>query len=680
MHGLGVMDWLRRLLRRKRVVKEVYSLPTAPPPYSIPPFYPPPAVPKQVYANMRYADVYVYTWGGYYYAVDNNGNIICQDSPTSCIQEAINYVSSNYGQGLIYARGGTYYIPTNGVTVNAPIAIVGEGDRTNIVLGGVNAITNNGPYLKFKDLQISSYTNNQASNSQQIYSSSGDLVFEDVDFYVPIDTNGGSFIYANAGDVWFIRGRLKQGGSSAASWFIFAESYPPWGGSANVHVRDFIVDNIQSSTSPATSMPRLFMFSGTGGDIDGLIVRNVSGSTSAGTGGYLSIGVMVLRNIKVLNGSIAFFDIANFGIAEDIEYHIWSRIGAVLGTTGIASNIRFYAGGGFDLGQPSSGTEVRAILSNIYLNGGTIYFGGYRYVEINNVVCDDSPNCIWNNDEISSGNPVNLVLNNISMFVDGSNASYYNLFHVTFSGTNIKTVLINNSHLYAKYNSSNQYNAVFFQAEYSNNPYSQNTLVQVSNSSMYTEKSRSQGGPYMWFIYGNTRAYETQVVRVVNGTFYTEYTLPFGYWSISTPWGTPLGRYDRIVNALFLSSYNWSPYSYENINASSSVTVGTSGSYGSAWVVQAPGGAFKDFDIAITWGGTFASGETVTVQIQVEYDDGSTNSITVSSSSTGTTWLTPAQKAQLFASNKSIVRIYISAASNESSTSVTVTAQVIGSS
>jgi hypothetical protein len=184
----------------------------------------------------------------------------------------------------------------------------------------------------------------------------------------------------------------------------------------------------------------------------------------------------------------------------------------------------------------------------------------------------------------------------------------------------------------------------------------------------------------MTFTGGDQRGYETQIIRVVNGTFYADPTLPFGKWSWNTPWGTPLGRYDRIVNALFLYDYNWSPYSYENVNTSSSVTVGTSGSYGSAWVVQAPGGAFKDFDIAITWGGTFASGETVTVQIQVEYDDGSTNSITVSSSSTGTTWLTPAQKAQLFASNKSIVRIYISAASNESSTSVTVTAQVIGSS
>jgi len=632
------------------------------------------------YATPHPYDVLVYTENGHYYAKDEYGNQICVDSPTSCIQEAINYVSSKYGGGTIYVKGGTYNIPSNGVTVKTPTTIIGSGNKTNIVLGGDNAVINKGPYLKFKNLQISSYTNNNFGDSKQIYSDSGDLVFEDVDFYVPIDTKGGSFIYANAGDVWFIRGRLKQGGSSTASWFIFAYSYPPWGGSANVHVRNFIVDNVESSTSPATSMPRLFMFSGTGGDIDGLIVKNVSGSTQPGKGGYLAAGVMVLRNIKVLNGSIAFFDIANFGIAENIEYYIWGRIGPVLGTTGIANNIRFYAGGGFDLGQPGSGTEVRAILNNIYLkNGAVIYFGGYRYVEVNNVVCDNS-SCVSIVDEISSGNPVNVILNNISQFIDGTNASEYNLLSVDFGGTNLKRVFMNNCNVYAKYNPNVQYASMFISTGNSDKPYSQDTLIQIANSGMYTEKPRGQGGPYMYFTYGKIRAYETQVLRVVNGTFYTEMVLPFGYWSINTPWGTPLGRYDRIVNAQFLHSYGWSPYSYENINTSSSVTVGTGGSYGSAWIVQAPGGVFKNFDIAITWDGTFATGETVTVQIQAMYDDGSTKSITVSASAPGTTWLDLAQKAQLFASNKSIVRIYISATSNQSSTSVTVTAQVIGSS
>jgi len=618
-------------------------------------------------------DVLVYTENNHYYAKDSVGHVFCMDSPTSCIQEAINYVTSNYGQGLIYVRGGTYYIPTNGVTVNAPIIIIGKGDRTDIVLDGVNAITNNGPYLKFKDVQISSYTNTY----RQIYSTGGDLIFEGADFYLPIDTGGDYFMFAETGDVWLIRGRLKQGGGPSVNNFLFGVSYAPRGWTANIHVRDFVVDLVQVSSS-STGYYKLFESAGPYGDIDGLIVKNVYGNTQPGMGGYLAVNIPFLRNIKVLNGSITFFDIANFGVAENIEYHIWSRIGPVLGTTGIANNIRFYAGGGFDLGQPSSGTEVRAILNNIYLKGGTIYFGGYRYVEINNVVCDDSTWCISVNDEVTSGNPINVAINNATMYATGAN-NYQRMFTFQLITSNVQTVLINNSHLYAKYNPNLQYAATFISFDYSDNPYSNSILVQVNNSSMYTEKPRSQGGPYARFISGDTRRYETQIVRVSNGTFYS-HALPFDQWSYNTPWGTPLGRYDRIVNALFLWSYDWSPYSHENINVSSSVTVGTGGSYGSAWVVQAPGGVFKNFDIAITWDGTFATGETVTVQIQAMYDDGSTKSITVSASTPGTTWLDLAQKAQLFASNKSIVRIYISATSNQSSTSVTVTAQVIGSS
>lgn len=622
-------------------------------------------------------DVMVFTERGangvHYYAMDSVGHVFCVDSPTSCIQEAINYVSSNYGQGLIYVRGGTYHIPTNGVTVNAPIIIVGEGDKTNIVLGGVNAITNNGPYLKFKNLQISSYTNNQVQNSQQIYSSSGDLVFEDVDFYVPIDMNGGSFIYANAGDVWFIRGRLKQGGSLSSSWFVFAQSDPSRGGSASIHVRDFNIDSVQNIGS-GRYMLKIFSFPD--GDVDGVIVRSIGGNV-----GYLTDGVKVVRNIKLFNAALNVIYINNSRIVENIEHYGRANLDIIPDTAGLISNVSIYNPLALlDLGYPSSGVEARVALNNIYLGGSTISFGGYRYVEMNNVVCDNSCDCLMLEDYNNSGNPVNLLLNNVSLFLDGTGGGECGIITVDFLSVNLKTVFMNNCHLYAKYNPNTQYIAYFLYAESSSSPYSNDTLIQVSNSSIYTEKPRSQGGPYIYFIDGDYRAYETQVVRVVNSTIYTEAPLPFGYWSQNTPWGTPLGRYDRITNALILNNYDWSPYSSENINVSSSVSVGTGGSYGPAWVVQAPGGAFKDFDIAITWGGTFASGETVTVQIQVEYDDGSTNSITVSSSSTGTTWLTPAQKAQLFASNKSIVRIYISAASNESSTSVTVTAQVIGSS
>jgi hypothetical protein len=161
------MDWLKRLLRRKRVIKEIYGMPItspiAPPSFPIPPFYPPPAVPDpqrlnewwqqqhqaisqafQINANTKYADVYVYTQGGHYYAVDNNGNTICQDSPTSCIQEAMNYLYNTKGGGKIYIKSGHY--PVN-QTIVLPwdsyynVIIEGEGmvnaePSYNVEMGG----------------------------------------------------------------------------------------------------------------------------------------------------------------------------------------------------------------------------------------------------------------------------------------------------------------------------------------------------------------------------------------------------------------------------------------------------------------------------------------------------------------------------------------------------------------
>ena len=153
---LRIMDWLRKLLRRKRVVKEVYGIPpTIPtlPPYPTPPFYPPPTVPEEVYANMRYADVYVYTQDGHYYAVDNKGSMICQDSPTACIQEAINYVLSLPTGGKVYIRAGDYYLapfpgnPANAVITatipyNAALIVEGDGDATKIHLPQNNSGNN----------------------------------------------------------------------------------------------------------------------------------------------------------------------------------------------------------------------------------------------------------------------------------------------------------------------------------------------------------------------------------------------------------------------------------------------------------------------------------------------------------------------------------------------------------
>jgi len=82
------------------------------------------------------ADVVVYTKDGNYYAVSHDGTTICTGSPTSCIQEAINYLYNTKGSGKIYIRTGMYYINQNVVFPwhnNENVVIEGEGQTSTII-------------------------------------------------------------------------------------------------------------------------------------------------------------------------------------------------------------------------------------------------------------------------------------------------------------------------------------------------------------------------------------------------------------------------------------------------------------------------------------------------------------------------------------------------------------------
>jgi len=91
-------------------------------------------------------DAVVYTDDGHYFAEDNNGHIFCQDSPTACIQEAVNYVFSKPTGGRVYIRAGDYYLaPLNTqncgyadicatIPYNAALIVEGDGDATRIHL------------------------------------------------------------------------------------------------------------------------------------------------------------------------------------------------------------------------------------------------------------------------------------------------------------------------------------------------------------------------------------------------------------------------------------------------------------------------------------------------------------------------------------------------------------------
>ena len=111
------------------------------------------------------------------------------------------------------------------------------------------------------------------------------------------------------------------------------------------------------------------------------------------------------------------------------------------------------------------------------------------------------------------------------------------------------------------------------------------------------------------------------------------------------------------------------------------VPVGTGNAYGSAvspFIIPVP---IKYFKAKITWGGTFATNETVTVQITVTFNDGLTSSITKSATTVGSTWLTDDDIFTLLNAEgiaNYIQQISFSAKSSASTTRVTVKVDVYG--
>jgi len=99
-------------------------------------------------------DAVVFVNDNHYFAEDADGHIFCQDSPTACIQEAVNYVLSKPTGGKVYIGPGDYYIAPSSnsgvITATIPydkaLVVEGDGDATRIHLPQ-NTNPNNGIYL-----------------------------------------------------------------------------------------------------------------------------------------------------------------------------------------------------------------------------------------------------------------------------------------------------------------------------------------------------------------------------------------------------------------------------------------------------------------------------------------------------------------------------------------------------
>jgi len=145
----------------------------------------------------------------------------------------------------------------------------------------------------------------------------------------------------------------------------------------------------------------------------------------------------------------------------------------------------------------------------------------------------------------------------------------------------------------------------------------------------------------------------------------THQDLAYGF--IPPPDATKVMVIDRRFDGL--------PYS-----ESKSVAIGTGNAYGSAtsfrprsYRITHVGG------VKITWSGTFGTGETVTAKITAVYRDGTSYYVEKSATAAGSVWLSSDELATLLQGwPKEIKRIDAQAKTSASSTSVTVSVQVIG--
>ena len=154
------------------------------------------------YATPHPYDVLVYTENGHYYAKDRRGNLICVDSSTACLQEAINALptmtyspSSNVTVtapvGKIMITRGTYNI-TKTITIpnGSIISIVGESAGAAIQWGGYNATV-----IKY---------NSGSSGSHLLYVTKGNsypytkLWLENLSFFFSGSVNNAYALYLQA--------------------------------------------------------------------------------------------------------------------------------------------------------------------------------------------------------------------------------------------------------------------------------------------------------------------------------------------------------------------------------------------------------------------------------------------------------------------------------------------------
>jgi len=109
-----------------------------------------------------------------------------------------------------------------------------------------------------------------------------------------------------------------------------------------------------------------------------------------------------------------------------------------------------------------------------------------------------------------------------------------------------------------------------------------------------------------------------------------------------------------------------------------SVTVGTGNVYAEPTPYLIPFGRLRWFIVKFAIGGTFVAGETLTYAIKAYYSDGTEKIIERITSSTGDIWVKDESLFWLFEPGKAIWKLEFLAKSDQTTTAVTVTVDIVG--
>jgi hypothetical protein len=184
-------------------------------------------------------------------------------------------------------------------------------------------------------------------------------------------------------------------------------------------------------------------------------------------------------------------------------------------------------------------------------------------------------------------------------------------------------------------------------------------------------------------LYINGDTDNAKIYNIVFESFVQSPTSLYGIFADSGTTVIPI-----MIKPIFLG--NWTSYIYNPYyrwiigqvlgKSTVNVPVGTNNTYGQPVYIADYlrfYGTIPTPRIKITWGGTFAPGETVTVKITFHYIDGGQSSITKSATAPGSYWLTYDDLLNLYPGNDMLQSITAQAMSSASSTQVTVTIDAI---